>query len=113
MSQNCGLSVVSEGEFLLRPLPHYGREANIQSIVHRLEDLSGLGVPLRHILTHAHVLCTLPRAQYYKIYHLTAALAQVKPPPKATMRTTDPGLILPERTHSSSAIGMEPADVLP
>ncbi len=46
-------------------------------------------------------------------YHLTAAEAQVSPPPKATKRTMSPSFMMPSLTASSSAMGIEAAEVLP
>jgi hypothetical protein len=46
-------------------------------------------------------------------YHRIKADAQVRPPPKASSRMRLFSLILPSRTASSSAMGMEAAEVFP
>ena len=43
----------------------------------------------------------------------TTEEAQVKPPPKTTIWTSDPGPQRPSRIASSRAIGTEPAEVFP
>lgn len=49
----------------------------------------------------------------FSCYHLISAEAHVNPAPKAPTMTSEPSLIRPACTASSSAIGIEAAEVLP
>jgi len=55
------------------------------------------------------ILLKLPEAPY----HLTKALAQVRPPPKAVRTIRSPFLIDPSRTASSKAMAAEAEEMLP
>jgi D-hydroxyproline dehydrogenase subunit gamma len=48
-----------------------------------------------------------------KPHHLSSTDPHTSPAPKAVMRTMSPSFTSPSRAHSSSAIGIEAADVLP
>ena len=104
---------MGEGELGLGTFPHDGREIGLDGFVDRPEHVAGGRKPVREILPHAYALCPLAGAQQHHPYHRTTMLAQVKPPPNATINTVAPGPIRPDRTHSSSAMGMEAAEVLP
>jgi hypothetical protein len=61
----------------------------------------------------ANPLSCMLMADRFSCYHLISADAQVNPAPNAPTITSEPSLIRPACTASSSAIGIEAAEVLP
>src|SRR5262249_43088665 len=78
-----------------------------------LQDRARFGVALRERSPHADRLRSLSREEERGRYHSTTAAAHVKPPPKVTISTRSPEWIRPPRRASSSASGIEAAEVFP
>ena len=90
------------------------RQPHVQRVVGGAEDGRGRRLSGRKVLSHPRVLRSLTWKQRRERPHQRTALAaQVRPAPKAAIRMTSPRAILPARTASSSAIGIEAADVFP
>src|SRR3990172_9429961 len=81
-------------------------------IIHRLHRFHRFDMPELNLHSSAKSagICFWARSF---LYHRTKAEAQVRPPPNASNSRRLLSLILPSRTASSSAMGMEAAEVLP
>ena len=113
MGKDCRLGIVREGQVGLGPAPHETGQLEIQGLVNSLKYGASTWKPVCEIPSHSYALCPLAGAQDDRLHHRTTVLPHVNPPPNPTMSTTAPGPMRPERTHSSSVIGIEADDVFP
>ena len=112
MGQDGGLGIVGQGQLALGPLPHDPRQPDAQGLVDPGEGIARGREPLGEILAHPDLLGPLAGTEHDG-YHRITALPQVKPAPKATSRTSIPGLRRPVDSAYASAIGIDAAEVLP
>ncbi len=111
------LGVHRERELLGGAFPAEAREREAQGVVRLLEDGARGRERIRQILPHPDRLGALPRKEQgdaiARHQRRTTLAAHVKPAPKATISTSDPGPARPCSIASSSATGMEADDMLP
>ena len=108
-----GLRVFRARQLLDGSVEAERREREAENAIRLVEDLARLRVPLRECAPHPDRLRSLPREEERGAYHSTTAAAQVKPPPKVTISTRSPLRMRPPRFASSSASGIDAAEVLP
>jgi hypothetical protein len=106
---------VREGKLLCRAIEAKVTEGRAKRGVCPVEHVPGGGKGLYQVLAHAWLLRALARKQEYNVhsYRRTIIEPHVKPAPKATSSTVEPSPNLPRSIASSSAIGIDAADVLP
>src|SRR5258708_29556241 len=116
MRQNRRLRVLGGRELVLRPLEHQPTQGDAQGLVDCVEHLARRREAPGEVFGHPDFLGALSGTEPDGAgpgYHCTTRLAQVKPAPNAQNITFMPGVSLPQRTASSSAIATDAADVLP
>src|SRR6185503_5012322 len=108
-----GLAAVGAVELLGRPLEADLGEVELEDRRRAVEQLLRLGERGGQVLAHADGLGALAREEVGDPYHRSTTVPHVMPAPIALIRIRSPRFTRPARTASSSAIGIDAADVLP